>query len=395
MGNVDRKPDEQELEEMKDMIQDAMREGAFGLSTGLKYIPGTFARTDEIIELARVAQRCGGIYATHLRDEGDHVLSALQEAIEIGKAAQIPVQISHHKITSINEWGNSAKTLALVDAARGDGLDIVLDQYPYPATSTGLSVLFPPWSLEGDRKNWLKRLQDERLRARLSAEIKLNIEQDRGGNDISRILIANYTPLPELEGLTIRQILEKKNIPPTLENGVDMIIELESRAIKKGGEASAIFFCLGDEDIERIMKYPYTAIASDGEITTFNKGKPHPRNYGTFPRVLQTYVREKGLLSIEEAVRKMTSLPALRLGLRGRGCIREGFFADITIFDPTRVADMAAWKTPHRYPAGIPYVMVNGKLVVNNYKITRKFPGKVLYRKGKGKIFGIDDIPEI
>lgn len=395
LGNANREPDEQELEKMKEMVQEAMREGAFGLSTGLKYIPGAYAGTGEIIELARVAQRCGGFYATHLRDEGNKVLDALQEAIEIGKAAHIPVQISHHKVTSIKDWGGSTQTLALVDEARHAGLDILLDQYPYPATSTGLSVLFPPWSLEGSRKNWVKRWQDERLKPRLSAEIKFNIEQDRGGNDLSRILIASYPPLPELEGLTIKQILEKKNIPPTLENGVAMIIELESRAIKKGEETGAIFFCLGNEDIERIMQYPYTAIASDGEITTLNRGKPHPRNYGTFPRVLQTYVREKGLLSLEEAVRKMTSLPASRLGLSDRGRIKERFYADITIIDPARVADAASWQNPHRYPAGIPYVLVNGRLVVNNHKITKKFPGKILHGKRKGKTFAIDELPEI
>ncbi len=394
MGNVDREPTEQEIQKMKKMVRGAMQEGAFGLSSGLKYIPGAFARTGEIIELARIAQRYGGFYATHLRDEGNHVISALQEAIEIGKAAQIPVQISHHKITSEKEWGGSTKTLALVDEARHAGLDIFLDQYPYPATSTVLSVLFPHWSLAGDRKNWVKRWQDERLKPRLSAGIKFNIEQDRGGNDLSRILIANYPPLPELEGLTIEQILEKKNIPLTLENGVAMIIELESRAVKKGEEASAIFFCLGNEDIERIMQYPYTAIASDGEITALNRGKPHPRNYGAFPRVLQTYVREKGLLSFEEAIRKMTSLPASRLGVCNRGQIKEGFYADITVIDPARVADMATWKNPHRYPAGIPYVLVNGRLVVNNYKITRKFPGKILHGKRKGKTFAIDELPE-
>ncbi|MCK5059403.1 MAG: D-aminoacylase [Candidatus Aminicenantes bacterium] len=395
MGNANRKPDEKELEKMLEMVEVAMQEGAVGLSTGLKYMPGAYAETGEIIELAKVVQEYGGFYATHMREEGIGILDSLREAIEIGKAANIPVQISHHKITSVEKWGSSVQTLALVDAARDAGVDVILDQYPYPATSTGLTVLFPPWSLEGTPKECLKRWKDDRVKPRLAAEIKYNIEHDRGGNDLGRIMIARYTPEPELEGLSIRQILEKKNIPVTMEAGVEIIIQLQTQAIVEEGDVGVIYFCLSDEDIENIMKYPHTAHASDGGIRTFAVGKPHPRNYGAFPRVFKTYVREKGILSFEEAVRKMTSLPACRLGLKDRGIIKAGYYADITLVDPQQVADTATWQDPHRYPEGIPYVFVNGKIVVKKGKLTGKFPGKVLYGKGKGKAVDLEEITEL
>lgn len=395
MGNEDRAPDEEEMAEMKRLIEEAMQEGAFGISTGLKYMPGAFAKTAEVIELARIVREYGGFYATHMREEGIDVLESLKEAIAIGKATNIPVQVSHHKITSVEKWGSSTATLSLVDEAGQAGIDVMLDQYPYPATSTGLTVLFPPWSLAGKPEEWIERWQDEELKTRLAADIRYNIEHDRGGNDLNRIMLSRYTPDLELEGLTIKQILQKKDIPVTMDNGVAMIIRLQTTAIEEDGDAGAIYFCLSDEDIERIMKHPYTAHASDGGILTPGVGKPHPRNYGTFPRVFRVYVREKGILSFEEAVRKMTSLPARRLGLRDRGSIQEGYIADITVVDPVKVADTATWQAPHRYPEGIPYVLVKGKLVVDNGEITGEFPGKVLYGEGKGKTVDLDDITEL
>ena len=380
MGNADREPEPKEMAEMKEMVKNAMKEGAVGLSTGLKYIPGTYSKTSEVIELSKIVQQYGGFYATHMREEGIDILDSVREAIEIGKSANIPVQISHHKITSVEKWGSSSETLTQIEDARKAGIDVLLDQYPYPATSTGLTVLFPSWALEGDKKKWIERWNEKTLKSRLREAIKYNIEHDRGGNDLNRIMIARYTLEPELEGLTIKQILEKKGIPVTMENGVELIVRLQSEGME--GEVQAIYFCLSDEDIERIMKYPLTAHASDGGIRTFNEGKPHPRNYGTFPRILKTYVREKRILSFEEAIRKMTSLPARRLDLKKRGCIKEGCFGDITIVDPLRVSDIATWENPHQYPEGIPYVLVNGKLVVENSTIKGVFPGMVIYGKG-------------
>jgi dihydroorotase/N-acyl-D-amino-acid deacylase len=346
-------------------------------------MPGAFSKTEEVIELAKVVHRYGGFYATHMREEGMDILPSVRETIEIGKAAHIPVHISHHKITSVERWGSSRQTLAMVEEAREAGVDATLDQYPYPATSTGLTVLFPAWALEGDAKARMERWTDEKIKPRLVEEIKYNIRHDRGGNDLNRIMIARYVPEPELEGLTVKQILEKKDLPVTMENGVEMILHMQMQAMEKQGRVQAIYFCLGNEDIERIIRHPLTSHASDGGITTFNQGNPHPRNYGTFPRILKTYVREKGILSFEEAIRKMTSLPAKRLGLENRGCIKEGYYADIVIVDPVRVSDTATWQQPHRYPEGIPHVLVNGKPVVENNEITGTFPGMVIYGKGK------------
>lgn len=383
MENADREPSEEELTEMKKMVEQAMQEGAVGISTGLKYIPGAYSKTDEVIELAKVVQQYGGFYATHMREEGQGILEAVQETIEIGKSAQIPVQISHHKITSVDLWGDSEKTLGMVDDARKAGIDVTLDQYPYPATSTGLTVLFPPWALEGDSKQRIERWNDEKLRPQIIEKIIYNIQHDRGGNDLNRILIARYTPEPELEGLTIAEILEKKGMPVTLEAGAELIVQMQLKGMKGEKErVSAIYFCLSDTDIERIMKHPLVSHASDGGITKLDVGKPHPRNYGTFPRVLRLYVREKGILTFEEAIRKMTSLPASRLGLTDRGCIKEGCYADIAILDPDKVSDTATWKNPHSYPVGILYVLVNGQLVIENNKFSGLYPGMVIYGKG-------------
>ncbi|MGD2092425.1 MAG: D-aminoacylase [Candidatus Aminicenantes bacterium] len=383
MGNADREPSAEELTEMKKMVEQAMQEGAVGISTGLKYIPGAYAKIDEVIELARVVQQYGGFYATHMREEGQGILEAVQETLEIGKSAHIPVHISHHKITSVDRWGDSEKTLGMVDNARKAGIDVTLDQYPYPATSTGLTVLFPAWALEGDAKQRIERWNDEKLKPQIIEKIIYNIQHDRGGNDLNRILIARYTPEPELEGLTIAQILKKKGIQVTLEAGAELIIQLQLKGMTGEKErVSAIYFCLNDTDIERIMKHPLVSHASDGGITKFDVGKPHPRNYGTFPRVLRLYVREKGILTFEEAIRKMTSLPASRLGLTDRGCIKEGCYADIVIVEPDKVSDTATWENPHSYPTGISHVLVNGQPVIENNKFSGLYPGKVIYGPG-------------
>ncbi len=381
MGNAGRAATEDELQQMRKMVAQAMKDGAFGLSTGLKYMPGAFAQTGEIIELAREVQGYGGFYATHMREEGLDILESIEETLAIAKATHIPIQISHHKITSVEMWGSSKQTLALIEKARASGFDIMLDQYPYPATSTGLTVLFPAWSLEGTPAERLKRWNDATLRPRLVADIKNNIETDRGGNDLERIMISRFTPGAELEGLTIKEILEKKKLPVTMENGVELIIQLQSRALEEKGEASAIYFCLSDEDIERIMQYKNTIHASDGAIQTFAVGNPHPRNYGTFARVFAVYVREKGILTFAEAVKKMTTLPARRLGLKKRGRIAEGNWADITIIDAEKVTDAATWQRPHQYPRGIPYVIVNGEIVIENNDFTGQYPGQVLKSK--------------
>lgn len=380
MGNENRDPEPEEMNEMRRLVEQAMKDGAMGITTGLKYMPGAYSKTPEVIELAKVVHGYGGFYATHMREEGIDILDSIREAIQIGKSAGIPVHISHHKITSVEKWGGSVDTLALIDGARNAGYDVTLDQYPYPATSTGLTVLFPPWALEGGKDERLARWRDEKTKQRLIEAIAYNIEHDRGGNDLNRIKIARYSVNPGLEGLTVADILRRRNIPLTMENGARLIIDLQSEGME--GSVHAIYFCLSDEDIHRIMKHPFVSHASDGGIMSFNVGKPHPRNYGTFPRVFKTYVREKGVLSFEEAVRKMTSLPAGRLGFEKRGRLAEGCYADITVVDPGLVGDTATWESPHSYPRGIRYVLVNGKTVVENGKITGIFPGMVICGKG-------------
>jgi dihydroorotase/N-acyl-D-amino-acid deacylase len=381
MGNEARDPEPEELDKMKALVEQAMKDGAVGMSTGLKYTPGTYAKTAEVVELAKVVAKYGGFYASHMREEGIEVLESVAETINIGKLAGLPVLISHHKVVSVDKWGSSVQTLSMVDKAREEGVDVMMDQYPYPATSTGLTVLYPSWAIEGEEDTWKDRWLDPANNQRLKAAIKYNIEHDRGGSDLDRIMIARYTPEPELEGLTIKQILVKRGQPVNMENGVELIIQLKLNALGEDDYSSGIYFCLSDDDIERIMQHPYTAHASDGSFRTLNKGNPHPRNYGTFPRVLRLYVREKGILTFKEAIRKMTSLPAKRLGLTKRGRIKEGCYADITIVNPKTVADTATWEKPHQYPKGIPYVIVNGQPVIENSAFTGQYPGKVLCRK--------------
>ncbi len=378
MGDVNREPTQNELEEMKKILEEEMKAGGLGMSTGLKYIPGAYAKIDEVIELAKVAARFGGFYATHLREEGLGLIDAVKEAIEIGEKANIPVQISHHKVVSVDRWGDSKITIELIENARKNGIDVKADQYPYPATSTGLGVLFPSWSLEGPKEEVIKRLKEPETKKKIKEGIIYNIIHDRGGKDLSNIRIASYSVDKSIEGKNLKEILQMRGISVNMENAAELITELYSK-----GNADAIYKCLSDEDIERIMQYPSTMHASDGSIIEMGKGVPHPRNYGTFPRVLSLYVREKGLITLEDAIRKMTSLPASRIGINDAGIISIGKRADIVIFNPSKIRDTSTWDNPHQHPEGISYVFVNGEIVVNNGKITGKLPGRIIYGHGK------------
>jgi len=378
MGSEDRVPSVEELQEMKELIDRAMKAGALGLSTGLKYTPGAYADTGEVIELAKVAARHGGFYATHLREEGLGVVEAVKEAITIGERAKIPVLLSHHKIMSIDKWGESVHTLELIDDARRRGIDVKADQYPYPATSTGLTVLFPTWSLEGGREKLLEKLKDNSQREAIKEYITYSIVHDRGGPDLDNISIASCPFDSTMEGLTIKEILERKKQPATIENAAILIMEMI-----KEGNVSAIYTCLSDEDIERIMRHPAVMHASDGSVVQIGEGSPHPRNFGTFPRVLARYVRDKHVLTLEEAVRKMTSLPASMIGAETRGILKKGLWADIVIFDPETIRDKATFHNPHQYPEGIFYVIVNGIPVIKEGEITEDLPGNVLYGPGR------------
>ncbi|MDP6966783.1 MAG: amidohydrolase family protein, partial [Candidatus Marinimicrobia bacterium] len=378
MGAEDRSPTAEEMEQMKQLVERAMAEGAVGMSTGLKYIPGAYSKTGEVVKLAKVAADYGGFYATHMREEGLGLFESVAEAIQIGTEAGVPVQISHHKAVGKSMWGGSEKTLQMIDAAARTGLDITVDQYPYPATSTGLTVVFPAWSLAGEREELKNRLDDSESRARIKKAIVNNILFDRGGGDPASIVVSSYAEDTSLEGKNLAEITQMRGMSPTADNAAEVLMELVY-----AGKGSGIYHCLHEDDIKRIMQHPRTMHASDGSTIEFGAAKPHPRSYGTYPRVLGRYVREEGVISLEEAIRKMTSLPAQRLSLQDRGLIKEGMWADIVVFDPDSVIDTATWLEPHRYPEGIPYVLVNGRPVIDGGNRTEVFSGKILYGAGK------------
>lgn len=374
MGLENRSPTSDELYEMKTLIEQSMAEGAFGISTGLKYLPGAFAKYPEIVELSKSASKHGGIYTSHLREEGLGLIEAVDEAIRLSDDASIPVVLTHHKAIGQPMWGKSQQTIQMVEDARDKGLDVMVDQYPYTASYTSISVLIPPWSMEGGRYDaFAKRCADPKLRDSIKAGITYNIINDRGGGDLKRIQIAKFNWKPQYEGKTLFDWAVDEGLETTPENGAELVIQAQ---LHRG--ASCIYHAMNEDDVERIMKYPYTMVASDGRLTEFEKGFPHPRAYGTFPRVLGYYVREKGLMSLSEGIRKMTSLPAQRLGLTDRGLIEVGMKADLTIFDPDTIIDKATFTDPHQYPEGIHYVIINGKIALEGNKLNPIRAGKVL-----------------
>lgn len=377
MQAADRPPTPEELARMEEMVAQAMDEGAFGLSTGLRYIPGAFAGTDEVIALARVAGERGGIYTSHLRDEGFDLLEGVGEGIRIGAEADIPVILTHHKVVGAPMWGSSRQTLAMIDSARAAGIDVSADQYPYTATHTGISILVPSWALADGDDALQRRLQDPVLRDSIRAGLLWNLVNDRGGNDLSRVQFSSVSWDRSLEGKTLKEWAERDGLDTGIETGVDLVLE----AMRRGG-ANAIFHVLDEGDIERIMRHPETVPASDGRLSEPGVGHPHPRAYGTFPRLLGVYVRERGVLTLEDAVRRITSLAASRLGLQDRGRIAEGMWADITIFDPATVVDRSTFGEPHQYPDGIPWVIINGVPAVADGVFMGIRPGTMLRRPG-------------
>lgn len=372
-----RQPNANELAEMTNQIKQGMQEGAFGISTGLKYIPGSFSEIDEVITLSKAASEEGGIYTSHLREEGLGLIAAVKEAINISEKADIPVILTHHKVIGQPMWGKSVQTLAMVDSARNEGLDIKIDQYPYTASYTGISVLIPGWARAGGNNEFKRRVNTPALRDSIKAGIEFNLITDRGGGDLSRVQFAKVSWMPELEGKTLKDWAIMKGLEPNVSNGADLVIEAQVN-----GGASCVFHAMDEADVERIMQHPFTMVASDGRLVTPGDGHPHPRWYGTFPRVLGRYVRERGTLTLENAIYKMTGLPATTLGLTDRGFLKEGQKADIVLFDPNTVKDNATFEEPHQYSDGIEYVFVNGYVAVDNGEFKGIKAGKVL-RKNK------------
>jgi len=368
-------PSKDELEEMKALIAQAMEEGAFGMSTGLIYPPGSYATTEEIIELAKVVGEYGGIYTTHMRNEGKYLIEAVEEAIRIGKEAGVPVEISHHKASGKPNWGKVCATLRLMERARKIGVEVNCDVYPYTAGSTTITALLPTWALEGGVEKMLERLKDKETREK----IKTEIEEDKmkGENFLKAAgwcgVLISQCSIEKYEGKTLEEILkEKGQFDNPYDGFFDWLLEIN-------GDAAMVVFLMDEEDVKTVLSHPLSMVISDSWVTAPTAGgKPHPRTYGTFPRVLGKYVREEKLLSLEEAIRKMTSLPAAKLRLQGRGLIKEGFWADFVIFDSNKIKDKATYQNPHQYPEGIKYVIVNGQIAVENGKLTGKRPGKVI-----------------
>jgi len=376
MGTVSRLPTAEEMTRMKALIAEGMRDGAFGISTGLRYLPGNFSKIEEVIALSKVAADSGGIYTSHLREEGLGLFDGVGEAITIGREAKIPIVLTHHKAVGQMMWGKSVQTLAMIDSARRIGIDVMADVYPYTASSTSLAVLIPTWAFDGGNAAFRQRIADPKIRDSIKKGIVELINTDRGGGDIARVQFSRATWQPDLNGKNLADWAKQRGMAPTPENGAELVIEGQL----KGG-ASMIYHVLDEPDVQRIMKHPQVMIGSDGRLTQINDGSaPHPRALGTFPRVLGRYARDLKLFPLETAVYKMTGQSAARLKLRDRGVLKTGAYADVTVFDPATVADKSTFEQPHQFPVGIDYVFVNGVAAVDAGRYTDSRAGRVIKR---------------
>jgi N-acyl-D-amino-acid deacylase len=384
IGYDDRPPTPAELEQMKKLVADAMKEGALGVSTSLQYVPARFATTDEIVELAKVAHQYGGIYITHQRSEANAIDDSMKEVFEIARRANIPVEIWHFKTAYKQNWGRMPEMLRRIQAARRRGLKITADVYPYVAGSTSLSACLPPWALEGGTDRMIARLRDKQTRERLIREIAKdsreweNIYLGSGGP--SGILIASVVnrDLERWQGKRLSEVAAEQKKEP-LNALLDFIIA-------DHGQTGAIFFMMSESDMKAALKSPFVSICTDNGARATDGplagSKSHPRGWGTYPRILGRYVRDEHLMPLEFAIHKMTGLPAANVGLKQRGLLREGYFADITIFDPKIVIDRATFEDPNQYPVGINYVIVNGQIEVDSGQRTPALAGRVLRGPG-------------
>jgi dihydroorotase/N-acyl-D-amino-acid deacylase len=378
MGTEDRKPSRAEMTKMKNLIREAMEDGALGMSTGLFYVPGSYALTEEIIELSKVVAEYGGIYISHIREETSGIIESVEETIRIGRESGIPVQITHHKVMGVDNWGLSIESLSLVDEARNQGVDVTLDQYPYTASQTGLKALIPQWAQEGGNERMLQRIKSSETRKIIKNEVIKKILYGRGGGNPKNIFISRNSWNPSMTGKNLAEITIEMGMSPSAENAAETVF-----MILEKGSVTAVYHAISPDDVDRIMQHPATAIGSDGPVGIFGEGTPHPRQYGSFARVLGYYVRERGILKLEQAVRKMSSQSAKRLGIHDRGLIAEGYYADIAVFDPNQIIDKATFENPHQYSVGMKFVIVNGITVVEEGKHNGNRPGKVIYGPGK------------
>lgn len=369
MGMEMRHPEDHEQRAMEELLAQSLNEGALGMSMGLYYVPGSFAKTEEVVGLAKVVAQAGGFVSIHMRDESDYnigLLASIKEALRIAEEAKVPLQISHLKCLGTAVWSKAEEALALLDEARRKGLEVTYDQYPYPASSTSLNgALLPPWAQEGGSEGLAQRLGENIQRQKIKDAVLLNMAR-RGG--ATSLVVANSSAYPQYNGLNLKEIalLRHEEVGETILNLID------------SGHVQVISFNMQDDDINMIMNHPLGMVASDGSLVALNKGQPHPRYYGTFPRVLSKYVKE-GIVHLSEAVRRMTSAPAARLKLLDRGLLRPGMAADLVLFDPEQIKDRAEFGNPHNYPAGIKMVMVNGQIALleDHIKVTKA--GRILF----------------
>jgi len=379
MGDANRAPTNDELTRMKALVTQAMQDGAVGFSTGLIYIPGTYANTNEIIELAKVAAQYNGVYTTHMRNESDSITEAIEEALTVAKAANIPLEISHFKVGGQQNWGRSKQTLAMVMQARDQGLEVTIDQYPYTASSTSLNTLLPDWVLADNDDSLKARLQNPDTKKQVIAYM-LDKLKKRKLKHYSYAVVAYYKADTTLNGKSIEDINRAWHRKHKAKYEVETVIDM----MLKGG-AGMVFHGMSEDDVKYIMQYPFNMAASDASIRVYGEGVPHPRGYGTNARVLGKYVRDEKIISLEEAIRRMTSLPAQKFHFNDRGLLLPGYAADLVVFDANTVNDLSTYENPHQYSTGFKYVLVNGKITLDKEKHNGSRNGVVLYDEGKGK----------
>ena len=377
LGRANRRPSEGELDKMRAIVEDGMKSGAFGMSTGLFYVPGAFTPIEEVIALARVAGKYGGIHISHMRDEAFGVIDSVRETIRIGEEGGLPTQVTHHKIVGPRNYGKSADTLKLLEDARARGVDATSDQYPYTASSNAfVASMIPQWAQEGGREQMLARLKNPSSRKEIAGETVRIIREERGGGDPKNVFLAHCDWDPAMAGKNLADVAKQRGLEPTIENGAEAALWIVEQ-----GSCQGVYHAMSEQDLERIMRHPATMIASDGWVQILGRGVPHPRSYGTFARVLGVYVRDRHVLTLEEAIRKMTAFPAQRLRMNDRGILRPGLRADLVVFDPATVRDLATFEKPHQYAVGFSSVIVNGELVFDGKTMTNARPGRVLRRQ--------------
>ena len=374
MGLEDREPSTEELERMRAMVTAAMEQGALGLSTGLEYVPAAYASMDEVVALAEVAAAHDGIYVTHMRDEGIRVLESIRETLEVGRRAGLPIQINHLKVTGAELWGTSEEILGLLDGASDTGQAVAFDVYPYTAFSTYSDLMFPAWALADGPEAFAARVAEPSTRARLVDEMRRIFPRQTGPGPDS-ILFREVPARPGLAGSTLADYLEGAGSEVSVVEAVEALIELQLE-----GGFIGVFYGMSEEDVRRFVQHPEAMFETDGDLVEPGVGHPHPRSYGSFPRILSQYVNDEGLLTLEEAVRRMTSLPAAWYRQPERGRVATGQLADLVIFDAEEVSDRSRYTDPHHYPVGIIHVLVNGELVLLDSAMTGALPGRFLAR---------------